>query len=157
MFGVKHAKNSRNKWGYTEICKPYIKDLEKRFKKNKFYRFTSSEGSDEQLENNHRSHLWRMWWYVFCHCKSGRKRKQCIRKIFNYWYGCPDTWGEYNYGFINYDIGCPWSMYATSEVRSPSGNPIVYPKIKDILLHNQKALTKEQFRILMWDITWDIE
>ena len=145
MFGVKHTKNSYNKFGeINEICIPYIADLEKRFKKNKFYRLHNTRSSDAQMENNHRSHLWRMWWYVFCHCKLGRKRKQCIRKIYKYWNDCPDAWGEYNYDFLNFDLNCPWPMYATKEVRSLSGNPVVFPKIKDIILKNQMALSNKQ-------------
>lgn len=148
MCGIKHTRNSKDKWGYVEICKPYIKDIEKRFKKNKSYTFRNCETlSDKQIENQHRSHLWRVFWYSFQQYKKGRKRKQYLRKIFKYWYSCPNTWGEKNNDFFQYDMICYWNMYAKSENKH-----IVFPKIRDILWHNQNALTKEQFRVLNWDI-----
>lgn len=146
MFGISHTKNSKNKYGYTEICIPYISLIERKYLSQDYRRVFSKYDtrSIEQVEHSMRSHLWNAYWYLFCHNHNGRKRKQALRKMFKYWYGCPDAWGEYTEDFLKYDLLCPFPMYATDEIRAKNGDVVTCPKIKDVLLHNSRALTKRQ-------------
>lgn len=148
MFGIQHTINSKDKWGYVEICKPYIREIEKDFIDKKYKESLNSRLTPEQHENSWRTHLWNVYWYMYLSNTNGRVRKQCLRKMFNYWYKCPDAWGEYNENYINYDVISPWPLFCTSEVKSLSGDSIVFPKIIDILTKHHKALTKKQQNII---------